>query len=149
MDLTGMTVGDFLNLQLARYPEHEFVLTRSSSGSAGISLPPPGTTRQNHFPLLAAVYAFLNNGWHVVLSVAGILVLLKGTVLLRSWALWRSLQARGYRHWTVWDAERAYLGLGRRAWNIPSMDELGTIPGVDATDVVSVVEFLASMKKDE
>jgi hypothetical protein len=148
-DIGGLTFREVFHDELARYREREIHLEVSPGKNATMTLTSPGMGRFRYSPGLSFVFSIASGIWSVVMLQVVFFTIWKGWTLLRARDLHRLLRVRGYTDWTIWDAERAYLGLGKRAWNIPSVDELGAIPGVDATDVQSVVRFLGSVKENE
>jgi len=149
LDVGGMSVRQLLHSELARYPDSEIAITSGAYTNPFLSVTQAGQHRRVFSPSLGRAIALLSNTWLLFLIAASLLALIKGWILMRAHDLHRILKMRGYRVWSFWDAERAYLGLGRRAWNIPSRDELGALPGVDGEDVRSVVEFIKGIRKEQ
>ncbi len=138
----NVTVGDILRHYRQAAGPHSIIQT-SRHFNHTTKVEPPGTARTRHTPFRAHVLNVVLNGWKVLGILAATVLAFKVWALIQARRLKTVLRFRDYTDLTLWDTERLWLMLGRRAWRLPHRDELGTIPGVDPGDIGSIVRFVS------
>jgi hypothetical protein len=140
MLLEDMTVAELWELERSLYGRKEIVTTKRPTGWR-TDLQPVGTTVSREAPALWRAWQLITSAWFVVLSAALVVLLLKSWLLMRAVTLRARLHQAGYT-FTLWQCERLYTALGRRAWQIPPRDELGALPAVDPDQAADLVKVM-------
>jgi hypothetical protein len=146
-DISGWTVEDFVQFGFPGH--HDFVIHINDRGFSRWEVRPVGETRRKYRPFLARFYDLIQRN-DVPFAFFLVLIVMRQTwCAMRIRQLVRHLRLLGYTTFGFWDADRLNRRLGKRAWRLPSHDELGSVPGVDPTSVASIIAFMQSMKTEK
>jgi hypothetical protein len=146
-DISGWTVEGFVQLGFRWH--HDFVMHINDRGLSRWEIRQVGETRRRYRPLLARFYDLIQRTDVPLGFFLGLIALRQGWITMRSRQLLNHLRNLGYTTLGFWDADRLNRRLGKRAWRLPSHDELGSVPGVDPTSVASILAFMKSMKTEK
>ncbi len=146
-DISGWTVGRFLNTTFARHEffsinKHDFVLHINDRSISRWEIRRVGETRRRYRPFLARFYDLIQRNDVPFAFFLVLLVMRQTWLVMRVRQLLRHLQLLGYTTFGFWDADRMNRALGKRAWRVPTHDELGSIPDVDGQSVDSIIRVM-------